>query len=343
MAVNPKYVELLNRTYDKYRSVDMIHSKHSQGDNKLDFIKTSLSSNSSILTCERNLRKAKHAAMPKNEHLDHKAKVPNIINNPKLKRKKTNKETVKVYGFKRQKYLESEDKILMEAINTGNLSDLKALSQKLNRDCGSLMNRIKKLSRSNLENKIVHKSFSLEEDKLIIDSVLEKYASNKAKLFLEAVQNPADLSEVSLNLKRVKFSVYDRWMRFIRVTLESFAHKTLDLDVRLMLANFLADNFSSITSIDWHTVVSRPEFRGHSEFSLRKIFWSTLVRTAATDLGVSRTQLSLQQVAQHAQSGLKKIRNVKKVKKRQLDLIDYFQYACNVKGICDYMTLLLVE
>ena len=104
MAVNPKYVELLNRTYDKYRSVDMIHSKHSQGDNKLDFIKTSLSSNSSILTCERNLRKAKHAAMPKNEHLDHKAKVPNIINNPKLKRKKTNEETVKVYGFIRQKF-----------------------------------------------------------------------------------------------------------------------------------------------------------------------------------------------------------------------------------------------
>ena len=340
MTVNPKYVELLNRTYDKYRSVDIIHSKHSQGDNKLDFIKTSLSSNSSILTCERNLRKAKHAAMPKNEHLDHKAKVPNIINNPKLKRKKTNKETVKVYGFKRQKYLESEDKILMEAINTGNLSDLKALSQKLNRDCGSLMNRIKKLSRSNLENKIVHKSFSLDEDKLIIDSVLEKYTSNKAKLFLEVVQNPTDLSEVSLNLKRVKFSVYDRWMRFIRVTLESFAHKTLDLDVRLMLANFLADNFSSIPSIDWPTVVSRPEFRGHSEFSLRKIFWSTLVRTAATDLGVSRTQLSLQQVAQ---SGLKKTRLVKKVKKRQLDLIDYFQYACNVKGICDYMTLLLVE
>ena len=339
MAVNPKYVELLNRTYDKYRSVDMIHSKHSQGDNKLDFIKTSLSSNDIIPTCERNPRKAKHVAMPRNKNLDLKVIVPN---NLKMKTKKTNKDTVKVYGFKRQKYLESEDKILMEAINTGNLSDLKALSQKLNRDCGSLMNRIKKLSRSNLENKIVHKSFSLEEDKLIIDSVLEKYASNKAKLFLEVVQNPADLSEVSLNLKRVKFSVYDRWMRFIRVTLESFAHKTLDLDVRLMLANFLSDNFSSIPSIDWPTVVSRPEFRGHSEFSLRKIFWSTLVRTAATDLGVSRTQLSLQQVAQHAQSGLKKIRNVKKVKKRQLDLIDYFQSACNVKGI-DYMTLLLVE
>ena len=340
MTVNPKYVELLNRTYDKYRSVDIIHSKHSQGDNKLDFIKTSLSSNDIIPTCERNPRKAKHVAMPRNKNLDLKVIVPN---NLKMKTKKTNKDTVKVYGFKRQKYLESEDKILMEAINTGNTSDLKALSQKLNRDCGSLMNRIKKLSRSNLENKIVHKSFSLEEDKLIIDSVLERYTSNKDKPFLEAVQNPADLSEVSLNLKRVKFSVYDRWMRFIRVTLESFAHKTLDLDVRLMLANFLSDNFSSITSIDWHTVVSRPEFRGHSEFSLRKIFWSTLVRTAATDLGVSRTQLSLQQVAQHAQSGLKKIRNVKKVKKRQLDLIDYFQYACNGKGICDYMTLLLVE
>merc|ERR1712113_164923 len=141
------------------------------------------------------------------------------------------------------------------------------------------MNRIKKLSRSNLENKIVHKSFSLE----------------------------------------------------------SYAYKTLDLDVRLMLANFLSDNFSSIPSIDWHTVVSRPEFRGHSEFSLRKIFWSTLVRTAATDLGVSRTELSLQQVAQHAQSGLKglkKTRSVKKVKKRQLDLIDYFESACNINGIC---------
>ena len=113
MAVNPKYVELLNRTYDKYRSVDIIHSKHSQGDNKLDFIKTSLSSNDIIPTCERNPRKAKHVAMPRNKNLDLKVKVPN---NLKMKTKKTNKDTVKVYGFKRQKYLESEDKILMEAI-----------------------------------------------------------------------------------------------------------------------------------------------------------------------------------------------------------------------------------
>ena len=187
MTVNPKYVELLNRTYDKYRSVDMIHSK---GDNKLDIINTSPSSNDIIPTCERNPRKSTHVAVPNNENVGHEAKVSNIINNPKMKRRKMNKEPVKVYGFKRHKYLESEDKILMEAINTDNTSDLKELSQKLNRDCRSLMNRIKKLSRSNLENKIVHKSFSLEEDKLIIDSVLEMYTSKKSETLSSGSAKP---------------------------------------------------------------------------------------------------------------------------------------------------------
>ena len=291
MKINPKYVKLLNEAFEKYEN------KNSEQDDAGKIDQNSQSTHQSKNDCVKEKKVFK-----------------------------TNMSRKKTYGFKRNKFLEYEDELLLQAIVDNNIN-YKELSVKLNRHPKSIVTRI-----HNLKTGRNHKDFTKEEDMIIIDEVLKKMVIKDVKEFnFDIIQNPMDLITVAEVLKRVKFSVYDRWMRFLRVTLESYVQKTLNLDIKLLLANYLADHFKSIDDIDWQDVLKKKEFSGHSEFSLRKLFWSSLVRNASSKLSLTRFELSLKQIAKFASES--KQHPSKKYEERQRFIINYFEKACDINRI----------
>ena len=114
----------------------------------------------------------------------------------------------------------------------------------------------------------------------------------------------------------------------LKVWLLSYYSKTLNLDVRIMLANILADNFDSVSSIDWEQVSHYKEFSGHTERSLRHLFFSNITKSASKHLNVVKSQLTLRQVAEFAEVFYRedKVRKVSKnVQTRQIQIIEYFE------------------
>ena len=64
------------------------------------------------------------------------------------------------------------------------------------------------------------------------------------------------LVDLAASFRRNKDSVRLRWEVRLKVWLKSYYTKTLNLDIKVMLANILADNFEDIDSIDWNFVIS---------------------------------------------------------------------------------------
>merc|ERR1712079_599282 len=79
-------------------------------------------------------------------------------------------------------------------------------------------------------------------------------------------------------------------------------NKTLNLEIRPMLARVLADNFSSISSIEWGRVLHHREFSGHTDKTLRTVFYSMILPNAARRLGIGKFELSLEQIAGDAEA-----------------------------------------
>ena len=122
--------------------------------------------------------------------------------------------------------------------------------------------------------------------------------------------------------------MYWRWETKLKVWLLGYYSKTLNLDVRIMLANILADNFDSFSTIDWEQVSHYKEFSGHTDRSLRMLFFSNLAASASLNLNVVKSQLTLRQVAEFAEVHYRGD-NVMKVSQnlqtRQMQIIEYFE------------------
>ena len=225
-------------------------------------------------------------------------------------------------GVAKKRFVEKEDKILWRAIRKGKDGDVKSLAKTLNRNAESVRNRIVKL-KTGVSIK-VKKSFTLEEDLFILDAALEHFHQ------VQSIKETRllNLRETSDRLKRNIFSVYNRWENLMKVWLIGYYSKTLNLDVRIMLANFLADNFASVSSIDWEQVSRHKEFSGQTERSLRKLFFAYIMKHASWRLNVDTSQLTLRQVAESAEVSYR-ADNVRKVSQnvqtRQLQIIEYFE------------------
>ena len=139
------------------------------------------------------------------------------------------------------------------------------------------------------------------------------------------LQNSEEIAQI---LKRNERSVYFRWTTQIRAWLLQYYKKSLNLEIRPMLANVLADNFESVDSIDWKIVMSFPEFSGFTESILSFIFSSKILSNASRRLGVKRSDLSLKEIAIDAEAYYKdKTVKNKRVETRQYEVIDYFEKA----------------
>ena len=206
------------------------------------------------------------------------------------------------------------------------------IAKKLNRNYDSVRTRIEKLKATGTSKKYL-KNFDYIEDCKIIDAAIKNLSQSQS---LEKTVIP-DLKTLAASLNRSKTSINSRWHRKLRVWLLRYFNKTLDLEIRPMLAKLLADNFDSIAEIDWKSIAKYPEFAGYTEASLRTFFFSSLSQKAARRLNIDTFDITLKQIAEDAEANYNHPRIIKKTEQRKRDIIEYFENAVNRVNIKDFV------
>ena len=235
-----------------------------------------------------------------------------------------------------------EDEILLEALQS--LSSAEAVpSTKVrelmkltnNRTRESIKERLKKLQRGTTKKE--KKEFSLLEDKFIIDEALTAVAECSS---LDATYlSKKVMYDIGKSFNRDMRSIRDRWST-IRTWLLQYYKKTLNLEIRPMLANALADNFESRESIDWKLMTTFKEFLGHTEDSLRTNFNNIIYyyKQRMKIDNVAASKLTLKQIANFASSGEYHPRKVSsRIENRQRDLIEYFEVNASMKNVRNFV------
>jgi len=187
------------------------------------------------------------------------------------KRKPTSRK--RSYSSSRQ-FTEDEDEKIMIAIKTfGDDINIVELAEQLGRQRGSIYSRIKKL-KSGQRLRKVNMLFTLEEDQIIMDKVLQ-HRNGKMLKNLVLLLKDKIVEELFSLLKRNKNSIIMRWSNYIQPWILQNYCGTLNLDIRRMLINYLLETFGTIDNINWTLSARRFEDVGHTETSLRHVFDSS--------------------------------------------------------------------
>ena len=242
----------------------------------------------------------------------------------------------------KRNFTKEEDKMILEAFRSAGLSDtykrapsgfLKDLGLKLNRNKFSISTRhtLLKTEKSRLHQVF----FTLLDDKAIIDAAVEnvKKIGNINKASIE------NKKEIAIKLSRMTNNVSDRWMYTLKPWIMCYHAKTLNLDIRRMLATFVVENFNTVYDIDWEQVLERPEMSGHNVGSIKRVF-SRMTRVAASHLHKTVDEVSLSEVAEDAKRSYSQL-NVRKIpettKKRQMEIIEYFELVIKPDNIKNFL------
>ena len=239
-------------------------------------------------------------------------------NQEAMKRKKPRKAVSGLVRFSPE-----EDKILLDAVETfGENINTSELAEQLKRPHNSVRNRLEILK---TEKKKI-RSYSSIEDLLIVEAVV-KHLPGKS---LEMLDLPSygDWKPVAVQLDRRQTHVRNRWEYYLKPWLLQHYSGTLNLDIRRMLANYLADNYEDVESIDWKEVAGREEFKGHTEVSLHYYFGAYMIQRARLKLNGEIGNITLRHI-QVNENELFKNSNLRKVGEkvlvRQKEVIDYFE------------------
>lgn len=333
--LNPKYVALLKNTYEKYSKIDTIHSSFRDG-TLLEFsdeIKPLLSSPPTNYV--EDVVQKKKSPMPKNN--------PSLSKNHsngdlKLKRYHTFHSRQNVNG--RKSYSSEEDEFLLDYLKANpdfefnKTAVVNRLEKIMKRTPASIKLRIYCLQRGKISKKRSKKVFSLTEDKMIIDEAIKHLM--KCKSLRETVIQ--DAHKFSQQFKRNFSAVEQRWSVSIRSWLLQFYNKNLNLEIRPMLADLVCRNFNSVKSIDWEVVAKSPEFSGHTDVSLRQVFYSKTLNNAARFFKKPTYEVTLEEISTYARDHYldKNIKLAHELEKRQMNCIDYFVSAIDKLQISSF-------
>ena len=237
-------------------------------------------------------------------------------------------------SFTVKPFTPEEDKILLEAVNSGEKLDIRELAKKINRRKDSVRTRLEKFKSTGVSTK-TNKSYSFQEDLLILDSAIRNLEK-----FSKLDDTPVDTEDLSVSFRRTRTSVYERWELKLKSWLKSYYSKTLNLEIRVMLANVLADNFENIVSVDWNFVKSFDEFSGHTIRSLKQIFFGNISRQAKYHSTNDKTTLTLREIANDAAVSFSE-QNIRKISqqvlKRQGEVVEYFEKKVKEMGIKNFL------
>lgn len=305
-STKPKVLKLLNNSFEKFRNIEKVERNEPFPITNMKKIKKTTIST----TYQRH------------------SKLPNDLS---IKSKRCT-------AVKR--FSKEEDDILLEAYISSKPKDSKRLpndfykdlSKKMSRSESSLFHRLKRLKSGHLINK--QGVFTLLDDKVIIDAAVENLKEVKD------LRNTtiANRDELAIKLNRNKYTLISRWYYRLKPWIMSYHEKTLNLDIRMPLASFVAENFQTIYDIDWDLVLERPEFSGHTVGSIRYVYLRML-HLAAWHLKLDSGLLTLAQVAEDARTTYTtgKARNIPETtRRRQMEVIEYFENVVKKNGIRNF-------
>ena len=235
-------------------------------------------------------------------------------------------------------FSEHEDQLLINALNDAPNGDWrnmdrkqrKLLSTKLQRHFDTIRARMDKLQRGSSKRENRH--FSLEEDKIIIDSAIDSLADGSL-LQVTSIENGGQIAD---SCGRHYSSIQHRWELNIRPWLLQYYAKTLNLEIGPMLASFLAENFESKGTIDWNFVLRNKDFSGHTVKSLKKKMYD-VTNSLCHRQKVKTNDLSLKQIAAFAKDNYKPRKKGKGFETRQFELIEYFEMMVERRKIINFV------
>lgn len=232
-------------------------------------------------------------------------------------------------GTSLRKFSPEEDEIILNAMEKfGDKINFAQLAEDLQRTEKSMRHEVRRLKAGKKKKKV--QQFTLTEDLMILDAVLK----NMGEESLEIVNLTQDgWREFTAQTGRVEDSQRKRWDKKLRPWILQHFAGTLNLEIKRPLSNYLAEHFSDINSVDWHSVIKKPEFAGHTTISLRSYF-SNLFHSVKDSLHKDGADITLEMIAEFANTkyaaGGRKV--LDKDLKRQQEIIDYFK--CYVKTNC---------
>ena len=151
------------------------------------------------------------------------------------------------------------------------------------------------------------------------------------------------LSEAAISLGRLENGVRYRWDYKLKLWLLQHYSGTLNLDIRRMLANYLAVNFDSINSINWLAVSKKAEFVVFTHQGLRRLFSTFLVRSTQRQMNLEKSEITLKDIAENAnvtfsEANCTKVnRKVDNMIKRQKVVIGYFERYVKKHNILNFI------
>jgi len=314
--LNPKYVALLRESYKKYSQINCVNETN-----------PNLNVESSKFSKVEKLGDSNLTS----DNLSVKS-IPKTITRKESKKKEEFTEGKRSYYSKanngRKIFSKQEDDFLLEYLKQhpdfeqNKSTEIHVLMKSMNRTYKSVYHRINTLQRGTKTTRS-NRQFTLTEDKMIIDEALKHL--RKIKSLRDTVI--FDPREFCKKFGRNFQAVEQRWLITIRSWLLQYHNKNLNLEIRPMLADLLFSNFDSIKSINWEFVASHEEFSGHTEISLRHVFYSKTLFYTSCYLKKPTYDVSLEEIADYSRTHFlnSNVKVAPKVEKRQLDCISYFE------------------
>jgi len=105
--------------------------------------------------------------------------------------------------------------------------------------------------------------------------------------------------------------------------------------IEKMLTNFIADTFQNFKEINWAEVTARPDFAGHTERSLKHMYFQVLMRNTKKGNQGDNDDVTLRQVAEHTRDKQPAWRKNKE--KWQQALISFFERRVDQLGIKSFL------
>jgi len=222
----------------------------------------------------------------------------------------------------RRAFTPREDAIIRNKLEEiGDDLNIDELAEEIGRNYGSVWNRVNKLKTGEAGRK--PKSFSLAEDEAIMEKVLPGLRENKLhELVLHIDRSLQDLA-TALGRPNKANSLCIRWARQLQPWIMQHYAGTLNLDIRMMLMNHLAETYLSRESINWNAVASKTEFAGNTTINLKHTF-DQVLKFARKSLN---TESSWEQVIGKCKEHISQSKrcNSKKSELRRVQVIQYFE------------------
>ena len=108
-----------------------------------------------------------------------------------------------------------------------------------------------------------------------------------------------------------------------------------------MLANYVSENYTEFSQINWSEVAVKDEFVGYTKLSLRKMYFTVLSKNTRIKFGVENSKITPQHIAQYCETvygegGQRRRMGSKKIQ-RQTDVIAFFKDKVAELGIVDFL------